>query len=916
VSFQTGQIAVFDRAGARIGTITNFSVSAARTYRFNEIEDMGFYIPRRDEAGVDIYTAALSALLKRDNLIYIENELLGMPGWGGVISSIDDADDRVTVTCLSGLSLFGDLTVPTIRQSEGTSSMLATRLVAAAGAKEGAHGDLVPTLQIDGDTDMPGIWEYEGDILQGLERLASDGLAEMYVEAVLAPDAQSMAFVVHWNAIVATVDHTATILHDGPAGQVKSSPSFLYSGLEVVNHAKMRGIPTDLGQYVDYASVRSIIQDITPEIEVTLGDPTMANYRRREDLNLTVNFGYPEALQRAMAAEIQQRYVDYFKTFVYAYHHRQGRPFLEGFEWQGPDGSNEKRLTEDRFRTINKLGHIGAVTVVTADSDTDTETADITDWSLDARFNPAGPANIAGVASDYGDPSQHYVADSAGAVYLMEEDYTTLTGWGTIPTGGGALVGIATSPASASTLWAAISTGTAVTIRWYDTNSLALIGSYTIPVNDAGDIAVDFDAGLLYIASSDGAGDILVRDISNGLALSPDRSFASGFPSPVGLTVSGGIAYIADGAGMIRMVYTANGGLAGTFDTGEPISGAMYADIENRRIYLSHSGDLSVYHAYVALATVDGPGAVDGAPGFEDILSGAFVHIVEVSDKTYKRRNTAGSSGYTIVSGDTLWGIAQNFYGSGSSWRTIYRANKTIIDATARDHGFTTNFPHWIFPGTVLTIPGPGGQSDPDPPAALTKYLIVYTPGHWVLEAIPGPPGETAIIQRTWEETHPQIVGFVNSNTCTPQKPKCIIQGEEGRVDDWDPGRDGYGIYVEEQKYITSKGHTKREGPGWYPADWDVPESNWTIGQQPWPKGEQYLADYLARRNREITIQTFHITNEGGIWEQVARGATFTLTVAEQGPVDAPTTKVIRVLAFSPSEAAGEMEITAEEWVA
>lgn len=913
MSFTPLAFAIFDRSGARLGSVMLATVSAPRTYRFNEIEDMTFVIPRRDKDGNDVYTAAVATLLKRDNLIYIENELLTMEGWGGIISSVDDGDNRVTVQCLSGLSLFGDLEATTIKQSEGTSSLIASRLVAAAAAKEGAHGDLVPTLIIDGDTEMPGTWEYEGDILQGLERLASDGLAEMYCKAVLAPDAQSIAFELHWNAIVVSVDHTAVVLHDGPGGQVKSSPDFLYSGLEVINHARMKGQQTDLGQWVDYGSVRSIIQNITPEIEVTLDLPGYENYRRREDLNLSVNFGYPESIQRAMAGEIQQRYVDYFKTFLYAYHDRQGKPFLEGFDWPGPDETNEKQLTEDRFHTLNKLGRIGKATIVTADSDSPTDTAAITDWSLDASFNPAGPANIAGVALDYADPSQHYVADSAGAVYFIEEDYTTLEFWGTIAVGGGTLVGLATDPAAITTIWAAISTGSAVTIRSYDVNSNALIAEYTFAAASAGDIAVDVGAGLLYIASSDGGGDILVRDLSNGDAVS---SFASGFAAPVGLTVSGGIAYVADAAGQIRMLYVDDGNLAGTFDTGVPISGAMFADIVNRRIYLSHGGDLSVYNAYVALASVSAPGSVDGAPGFDMLLSGSFVHIVETSDGAYSPKHTAGSTTYTVKGGDTLWAIALHYYGSGSSWHTIYKANKATIDSTAQAHGFTSDYPHWIFPGEVLHIPGPGGESVPNPPAPLTKYLIVYTPGQWEQSIVPGPVGEPAILQRDWVTTNPQVIGFVTEDACKPQTPVCVIQGEEGRVDDWNPGRDGYGIYRDEQRYRTPRGHVRDEGPGWYPADWDVPESNWTIAQQPWPKGEAYLADYLAKRNREVTVQTFRITNEGGVWELVRRGATFTLTITEQGPVDAPTTIVIRVLAYSVIEAVGEMELVAEKWVA
>lgn len=49
---------------------------------------------------------------------------------------------------------------------------------------------------------------------------------------------------------------------------------------------------------------------------------------------------------------------------------------------------------------------------------------------------------------------------------------------------------------------------------------------------------------------------------------------------------------------------------------------------------------------------------------------------------------------YTVVSGDTLWGIAKRFYGNGSNYPKIFDANKDKI-----------NNPNLIYPGQVLTIP-------------------------------------------------------------------------------------------------------------------------------------------------------------------------------------------------------------------
>lgn len=61
---------------------------------------------------------------------------------------------------------------------------------------------------------------------------------------------------------------------------------------------------------------------------------------------------------------------------------------------------------------------------------------------------------------------------------------------------------------------------------------------------------------------------------------------------------------------------------------------------------------------------------------------------------------------YVVESGDTLWGIASDFYGAGIRYIEIYDANVDIIESTAQDHGFdSSDSGHWIWPGEELIIP-------------------------------------------------------------------------------------------------------------------------------------------------------------------------------------------------------------------
>lgn len=69
----------------------------------------------------------------------------------------------------------------------------------------------------------------------------------------------------------------------------------------------------------------------------------------------------------------------------------------------------------------------------------------------------------------------------------------------------------------------------------------------------------------------------------------------------------------------------------------------------------------------------------------------AAEQVRESSASPAPSRTTA----YTVVKGDCLWNIAKKFYGSGSKYSVIYKANRSVIGGN----------PNLIYPGQVLTIP-------------------------------------------------------------------------------------------------------------------------------------------------------------------------------------------------------------------
>jgi hypothetical protein len=95
----------------------------------------------------------------------------------------------------------------------------------------------------------------------------------------------------------------------------------------------------------------------------------------------------------------------------------------------------------------------------------------------------------------------------------------------------------------------------------------------------------------------------------------------------------------------------------------------------------------------------------------------------------------AGAKTYAIKHGDTLWGLAQQFYNNGYMWPQLWETNTWITDA------------HWIYPGDVLLIEGEishqaegGGTTGTGTTGTAGGTTAGSTPGGGTLGATTGNP--------------------------------------------------------------------------------------------------------------------------------------------------------------------------------
>lgn len=119
----------------------------------------------------------------------------------------------------------------------------------------------------------------------------------------------------------------------------------------------------------------------------------------------------------------------------------------------------------------------------------------------------------------------------------------------------------------------------------------------------------------------------------------------------------------------------------------------------------------------------------------------------------------AGAKTHEIKAGDTLWALAQTYYGNAYLWPQLWESNTWITDA------------HWIYPGDVLLVEGEGTAQQADAgtgaePEATAEGGTVLGGGTTTQEQLEATTSGGIAVARIQQESRPVPLGSETDIYC------------------------------------------------------------------------------------------------------------------------------------------------------
>lgn len=329
-------LVVADKSGHVLGAIpsTHFNVEASPSRAINASGSMTIALPRLVDGSPNPYLP----LIFDDRIVYLGTEL-GTPAWAGTIEPqrFTTGQARVEIPDLTALWDGPTLTIADTLGGTIPAWIAYQMAMEASNAQKTLDGEMVWELDLQGTNPFRGELSFEGSAFDIFSAIAQRTGTEFAWSVAVEGDQIVPTLMVRDAFVGAT---GVTITDVGAAANLAASPEYSRDPTTVISSLTLRGQATDLSRHIadcfDWA-----FTDVQPSVTVTV-DPGV--HRRRKTAEVNVDWGLSDTDQASLANGVLAVVNALYLTFLYAFHEEEGRPYHDGWQYEGPPGNIEEFL--------------------------------------------------------------------------------------------------------------------------------------------------------------------------------------------------------------------------------------------------------------------------------------------------------------------------------------------------------------------------------------------------------------------------------------------------------------------------------------------------------------------------------------------------------------------------------------------
>jgi len=329
---------VYDKGGHLLGSLVDATVTSPPSWQINGMGQAEFYVYAR---------ASSEALLYDDRIVGMQTQA-GEEPWAGTITVQDWGDGRKSAQCDDAFALLAGGRKIELKDplADGTSAaQLLGTAISMHNATAAEFGEVQWQVDASGSSVFRGNLDYEGDawgLIQhivarsGIEVSWRAELGSTFVPTLLGRD---------------KFEASGAALKDGPDPDANvRSVDVTRDPTPIVHELTVTGEPFNTADCLpEWASWAA--QTITPTATATV-DPGVHRFRAAEPMS--VDWGFTQAEKDAMCnARLDDLYSMFF-DYLKAVHDIEGRPFHEGYLWEGLNEYLESRESGAQSMSIRR----------------------------------------------------------------------------------------------------------------------------------------------------------------------------------------------------------------------------------------------------------------------------------------------------------------------------------------------------------------------------------------------------------------------------------------------------------------------------------------------------------------------------------------------------------------------------------